>query len=643
MTRFTQSEIEEVRSRADIVEVIGAHVRLRRAGRNFVGLCPFHNEKTPSFSVSLERGFFHCFGCGAGGTVFDFLTRIEGLTFPEALQSLAKRYGITLPERTADNGAGGGPANGDRASMLAANQLAAEFYANVLWNTSDGELARDYLKTRGITGETARAFMLGFAPQRAANVVAILQKRGLLEPALRLGLAKKDQSGTAYDMFRARLMFPIRDAQGRVIAFGGRVLDNRLPKYINSAESPLYSKARALYGLAEARPAISKADRAIVVEGYIDVIALSQAGFKETVATLGTALTSEQLRLLSRYTRNILACFDGDDAGRKASLRALEVFLQAGLLGRGVFIPQGYDPDTLVRERGAGYFNELLAHSELLIEMFLRQQAQIAPKGRAAVDDRARILASIGDKLRLIKDEFQFNLLVRKAVDLVGFTDREEAVLRRAGRRPSAISAPQENSRPSRPLEITLSRTEQAEVRLISKALLYPELRAEIFAAQPFDSFEDPPLGKILRRICESHASANELTPIVAADLSQQKKQILSKMILESGNATEGLTSIEGKDSTFKSEKFKEYFEPVFGQTRHLSGLEREIQAARHEVSILLTIVQHKDSASLTRQLAALSGSDSDPAIQEERNRLINELSAQDRARRRSAGHKDAR
>ncbi len=541
MTRFTDREIEEVRSRADVVEVIGAHVRLRRAGRNFVGLCPFHNEKTPSFSVNPERGFFHCFGCGAGGTVFDFMSKIEGLTFPEALQSLAQRYGIRLPERSADNRAGPTIANGDRASMLTANQVAAEFYANVLWNTSDAELARDYLKMRGITSETARAFLLGFAPPRAANVVGILQKRGLLEPALKLGLAKKDESGAAYDMFRARLMFPIRDAQGRVIAFGGRVLDNRLPKYINSAESPLYSKARALYGLAEARSTINKGDRAIVVEGYIDVIALWQAGFKETVATLGTALTIDQLRLLSRYTRNILACFDGDDAGRKASLRALEAFLQAGLLGRGVFIPQGYDPDTLVHERGAGHFDGLLQHSELLIEMFLRQQAQIAPKERAAVDDRARILASIGDKLRLIKDEFQFNLLVRKAVDLVGFTDREEAVLRRAGRRALAIGGARQSA-PGRAQEVSSgTRTTlspgalvQAELGLIALALRYPDLRPELKSHLRQHVFPDQETGSVLEDICATSESSVTSEAAISSRLGEQRRGWLSGMMVGS-------------------------------------------------------------------------------------------------------------
>ncbi|MGH7841453.1 MAG: DNA primase, partial [Candidatus Binataceae bacterium] len=373
MARYGQDKIEEVRTRADLVEVIGAHVRLRRAGRNLVGLCPFHNEKTPSFSVSAERGFFHCFGCGAGGTVFDFVMRVEALTFPEALQSLARRFGVALPPPESHAGS---PAVGERDALFSANQTAAEFYVHVLWKTPDGAPAREYVKSRGITVETAQAFMLGFAPHRPANLAVTLDKRGLSAAALKLGLIKRDERGALYDMFRARLMFPIRDAQGRALAFGGRVLDDRLPKYINSPESPLYSKARMVYGLYEARQAIVKADRAIIVEGNLDLIALWQAGFKETVASLGTALTAEQLRLLARYTRNLIACFDGDAAGRKASMRALEVFLQAGLLGRGAFVPSGYDPDTLVRERGAQAFNSVIESAELLVDYFLNEQAQ---------------------------------------------------------------------------------------------------------------------------------------------------------------------------------------------------------------------------------------------------------------------------
>jgi DNA primase len=525
MTRFTDSQIEEVRSRADIIEIVGSHVPLRRAGRNFVGLCPFHNEKTPSFTVNPERGFYHCFGCGVGGTVFDFLMKIEGLTFPEAVQMLASRYHVALPERNPERLSDQG-----RAAMFAANQAAAEFYASVLWNTSDGEVARDYLKQRGIAGETARVFMLGFAPARTSSLGAFLYKRGLSEAALRLGLTRRDQSGAVYDMFRNRLMFPIRDGQGRVIAFGGRVLDSRLPKYINSPESPLYSKARALYGLSEARGAVSKTDRVIIVEGYLDVITLWQAGFKETVATLGTALTLDQLRLLARYTRNILACFDGDDAGRKASLRALDVFLQADLLGRGVFIPPGYDPDTLLQERGIDYFSRLLERSELLIEMFLREQARLVPRGRAGTDARARLVAIIADKLRLIKDdELQFNLLVRQAVDLVGFTEREEAVLRRAGR--SKLGG-QGQVTVSQHQTVIPDASLQAQLGLIAIALRFPELHQQLLSSVSL--FAEPRFASLLDEICSTDEPGAHLETRISSRLNEQERGWFSRIMVDS-------------------------------------------------------------------------------------------------------------
>ncbi len=393
MGRFGDDKIEEVRSRADIVEIVGAHVRLRRAGRNFVGLCPFHNEKTPSFSVNAERGFFHCFGCGVGGSAFNFIMRVEGLTFPEAVRSLAKKYGITLPELDVS-----GPAAGEREAMLKASEVAADFFAHVLWNTTDGAMARDYLKSRGISLETARAFMLGYAPSRPASLAKALDKRGLREAGVRVGLVKKD-GADAYDMFRARVMFPIRDAQGRAIAFGGRVLDARLPKYINSPESPLYSKARTLYGLFEARQAISSSassgkDRAILVEGYFDVIALWQAGFKEAVAGCGTALTVDQLRVLSRYTKNVIACFDGDAAGRKASMRALEIFLQAGLLGprniHSVGIRSRHVHPRARRGRVRGADREIPVAGRLFSERAGRRGARLDRRARARRAARGR-------------------------------------------------------------------------------------------------------------------------------------------------------------------------------------------------------------------------------------------------------------
>src|SRR5277367_5009601 len=532
MGRFGDDKIEEVRSRADIVEIVGAHVRLRRAGRNFVGLCPFHNEKTPSFSVNAERGFFHCFGCGVGGSAFNFIMRVEGLTFPEAVRSIAKKYGVAIPEHDV-----AGPAAGEREAMLKASEVAAEFFAHVLWNTTDGAMARDYLKARGISVETARAFMLGFAPSRPSSLAKALEKRGLRDAGVKVGLVKRDGSD-AYDMFRGRVMFPIRDAQGRAIAFGGRVLDARLPKYINSPESPLYSKARTLYGLFEARQAISSSassgkDRAILVEGYFDVIALWQAGFKEAVAGCGTALTVDQLRVLSRYTKNVIACFDGDAAGRKASMRALEIFLQAGLLGRGIFIPTGFDPDTFIRERGAAAFAELIDKSVLLIDYFLSEQATEA---RGSIAERARAANRVAEVLKLVGDPFQFDMLARKGADLLGIG---EEVLRKEARGPQSRSAtPSRFARDTRansnPLPAASAAGggdagDKAEIGLVALALLHPELRNEIAQSGAEANFEEIRLAGVLADLCRTDEPYTALEQWIADRLSPDEQGRVSE------------------------------------------------------------------------------------------------------------------
>lgn len=523
MTREGGDKIEEVRARADLVEIIGAHVRLKRAGRNFVGLCPFHNEKTPSFSVNPERGFFHCFGCGAGGSAFDFVMRIEGLNFGEALRSLARRYGVELPER----GAGGGVAAGEREALAAANQVAADFFAHVLWKTHDGAMARDYLKSRGVTVETARAFSLGFAPARPANLAAVMAKRGMLDAAVRAGLVRRDGAKPPHDMFRARLIFPIRDVAGRTLAFGGRVLDQRLPKYINSPESPIYSKARTLYGLFEARQAIGQADRTIVVEGYLDAIILWQAGFKETVASLGTALTVEQLRLAARYSKNVIACFDGDAAGRKASLRALEIFLAAGLLGRGAFLPAGHDPDTLVRDRGAPAFAELIDGAELLADYFLREQAAAAGGSMAA---RAQAAARVAEVLRMAANPFEFDLLARKAAGMLGVS---EDLLRREARRASAPGASSRGAalKPAEPAN-RADAIAQAELGLLAIAMAYPDLREEIASAARPAEFRDALLGALLEEAALSEESKASLEVSIMAALDEAQRDRLSAMMV---------------------------------------------------------------------------------------------------------------
>ncbi len=523
MAPISDTQIEEVRSRADIVEVIGAHVRLRKAGRNFVGLCPFHGEKTPSFTVNREKGFFHCFGCGVGGTVFNFLMKMDGATFPEAVRSLASRYGITIAEETRRDPR----ASAERDAMLRAAEVASEFFAHVLWEERAGAPARDYLKKRGIDTETAKAFKLGFAlfqRNSAASLAAALTKRGLLEAGIRIGVLKGGGPQAA-DMFYERVMFPIHDAAGRVIAFGGRVLDDRLPKYINSPESPLYSKARNLYGLAQARGAIAKADRAIVVEGYIDAIALAQAGFRETVASLGTALTVDQLRLLGRYTRNVFACFDGDKAGHSASIRAVRTFLEAGLLGRGIFIPQGFDPDTLVKERGAGGFAAIIDSAQLLVDYFVRDEAAAAG---SSLSGRARAAERVAEVLALARNAFEFDLLTSKAAERLGV--REE-VLRAQARKGGRAAVRVSREAPAARASATRGMRAIAELGLLAIAVAYPDLRQEILAGGALSDFEDRGLAAVVAELCGS--GGEQAQALVAQRLSAEQQGALSAQMLD--------------------------------------------------------------------------------------------------------------
>jgi DNA primase len=617
MGRFGDDKIEEVRSRADIVEIVGAHVRIRRAGRNFVGLCPFHNEKTPSFSVNAERGFFHCFGCGAGGSVFNFIMRVEGLTFPEAVRSLAKKYGVTIPEHDVS-----GPAAGEREAMLKANEVAAEFFAHVLWNTTDGALARDYLKSRGISVETARAFMIGFAPSRPASLAKALEKRGLREAGVKVGLIRKHDSVAAvaaatgaevYDMFRGRVMFPIRDAQGRAIAFGGRVLDARLPKYINSPESPLYSKARTLYGLFEARQAISSnvaagKDRAILVEGYFDVIALWQAGFKEAVAGCGTALTVEQLRVLSRYTKNVIACFDGDAAGRKASMRALEIFLQAGLLGRGIFIPSGFDPDTFVRERGAAAFAELTDKSELLVDYFIRDQVEKVGGPNGPPEKRAEAAALVSDMLKLVANPFEYNLLARRASDMLGVG---EEVLRRATRVKSSRPAggPPATTPQQEPRAASLTDQQKVELQLVALALWFPARRGQIFAAQPFSHFEDQNLREILQELCFSPEEAGTQSVSILDSLSDEQKIYFTAELVRELTSESSTANLED-GFEFKIPEFREVDPKMKELHRRKSREKGEEEIASDLTTKCLKILQDLGAVKEAKKLRAIRTSD---------------------------------
>ena len=373
---ITPQFLDELRSRVPVSDVVGKRVKLAKKGREFSGLCPFHSEKTPSFTVNDDKAFYHCFGCGAHGDVIRFVTETEGLTFPEAVGKLAGMAGLTVPEAT--------PRERERAARAKTLQEACEaalrFYRRRL-NEPDGEAARAYLRRRGLRPETVEAFGLGWAPDGRSVLKQILVGEGYPEALLvEAGLLiEPEDGGESYDRFRGRVIFPIADRRGRVIAFGGRALGDIKPKYLNSPETPLFSKGRLLYALDKARQAVRDGADVIVTEGYMDVIALSQAGFGGAVAPLGTALTESQIEELWRLAPEPVLCFDGDEAGRRAAGRALDRLLPRlvpGKTARFVFLPEGEDPDSFVNLSGAEAFGRMVDRAISVSDALWRRVAR---------------------------------------------------------------------------------------------------------------------------------------------------------------------------------------------------------------------------------------------------------------------------
>ena len=354
-----QNFINDLIESADIVEIIGSRLELKKAGRNFQGLCPFHNEKTPSFSVSPEKQFFHCFGCKESGTVLTFLMKYENLDFVEAIEALAKHLGRDVPRER-----GKRESAPEQTRELLALEAAVQIFKDNLRNSND---AISYLKSRGISGEIARDFGLGYAPDEWQHLSSKLEKNGFsVQVLINCGLITTNDRGRHYDRFRGRITFPIRNIRGKTIGFGGRILRDGAPKYLNSPETKLFSKSNEVYGLFEARRGNQRLDRLILVEGYMDVIALAQHGIRNSVATLGTAVGEDHFRRMYRYSREIVCCFDGDEAGRSAAFRALEAalpFLDEKKRIHFIFLPDGEDPDSFVNSNGYDRFQELVESS----------------------------------------------------------------------------------------------------------------------------------------------------------------------------------------------------------------------------------------------------------------------------------------
>ena len=435
--RIPEEILTDIRARTSIIEVVSAHVALRKTGRSYTGLCPFHNESTPSFSVNEEGGFFHCFGCGAGGNVFTFLTRIEGLSFPEAVRRLAVKAGVALPQSAKD------PQAQERARLLRLNELAATYFQRCLWGNI-GESARHYLEERGLNRSIAEQFRLGFAPPGREGLARFLAaQRGDLEKAAQLGLVGKSQDGRYFDKFRHRLIFPITDLVGRIVGFGGRLLPMPqtptgkaypLPKYLNSPDSVLYKKGTLLYGLSQAKTVIQQQRRAIIVEGYMDLLALVQHEQPAAVAVLGTALGVEQLKILRRATgvEEVYIFFDGDDAGRRAATRAFPLCIEAEMRGRGIFLPEGEDPDTYARKNGDEALRRLVDHAEPLEDFYF---ARHAPPPGASTFQRAQAAREAMTILPAVSDGVARSALLTQIAQRFAVNEEE---LRRTVAAPNA-------------------------------------------------------------------------------------------------------------------------------------------------------------------------------------------------------------
>jgi DNA primase len=381
---FPESFVEEVRRAADIVRVISDHVALKKMGTSWKGLCPFHQEKTPSFNVRAEPPVFHCFGCGVGGDVFKFLMLHERLSFPEAVESLARRHGVPVPENRFE----AGPDRKEREEMLALMEAAAQHYTHTLW-TGPGSKAREYLLGRGFEKETLEGIRAGAARDAWDDLLGAL--RGKFAPtalqAAGLALPRSDKSGY-YDRFRNRAVFPILSESGKVVAFGARSLDGSEPKYLNSPETSVYQKSRTLYGLSWAKEAIRREGRVVLMEGYLDVARARESGVEEVVATCGTALTGGQARLLHRFSDRVVVNFDQDEAGQKAALKGFDALLEESLRVQVVELPEGHDPDTYLKAEGAPAYRERLAEApdavEWLVRRALAEHDTRTPAGKAA-------------------------------------------------------------------------------------------------------------------------------------------------------------------------------------------------------------------------------------------------------------------
>jgi DNA primase len=498
-----ESLLDEILGRTDIVELVSSYIPLKKSGRNFKACCPFHREKTASFMVSADKQIYHCFGCGAGGNAFNFLMQYERMEFPEAVEFLARKTGVVLPEKKVHSHAQSATVT----EVYSVNEIAAVFYGSAL-RSAAGRQAQSYLEKRGITPDTARTFRLGFASDAWDDLLKHLAAKKI-SPALaeKAGLALQGQNRGHYDRFRNRIVFPISDVKGMVLGFGARVMDASLPKYINSPETPVYVKGNHLYGLDLAKETIRQQDRAVVVEGYLDCIMPYQAGMKNIVASLGTALTPHQARLLKRYSHNVCLVYDGDMAGQTASVRSLDIFIDEGVNLTVAVLPEGLDPDGFVRKYGIERFNKLVENADSIFDYKINFLAlRFNPD---SIEGKAQICAEMLPTIARFKNAILRSEYIRKLSSALNINESallaEMAKVRQGPGYEDRLAAPVHRRAAVHP-------TEQLLIKLLleeQSALM--DLRDKL---DPAD-FQDSQTRKIVQMMIDLTADGKSISPHV--------------------------------------------------------------------------------------------------------------------------------
>ena len=556
--KISNDIIEDIRRANDIVDVVAPYVQLKKRGKNFIGLCPFHSEKTPSFTVSAEKQMYHCFGCGKGGNVFTFLMEVERLTFPEAVRSLASRAGITIPSDTTETT----QTHDKRERLYALCAFAAEWFYKNLTTTKEGNFALTYCVQRGLQNRTIQDYGIGYSPKGWETFVNYAVSKGYsADELVNAGLARRREDGSLYDYFRGRLMFPIMSPNGKFIGFGARKLydDDQIEgKYINSPETIIYNKSQTLYGLYQAKDAIRKEDAVLLVEGYMDLLALTQAGFLNVVASSGTALTEEQLALLSRYTHNLYLVYDADAAGSSATVRGIDLALEKNYQVHVVSLPNNEDPDSFVRTYGANEFREHLKNALPWID-FKAQELFNSPSAQSP-DGKALAIRLLIQTIAKIPDELRQNMYIKeiaekyKVYESILFQELEQHKKKgqrekfSSGRTAKKIAPKQSNEQVQSRLPSTIQPL-SAEERDLLKVMLEgnPEVIEFVLSHIEIDNFTNPGARTLVELIQQHYEEfeGNLSHALLEMELDPNIKNLLSELMLARYTLSHGWQDME--------------------------------------------------------------------------------------------------